>query len=236
MDKIDLHHYESRWWSQHGEDGIIQKLTSLLDINHSFIEIGAHFHEANCLKLMQHHKWRGRFFDDFHEFKPLGFHKAWVTVSNINSLILTATAELKLTPQLGILSIDVDGNDIWLWNAINSAYCDPSIVIIECNGNFGIDKALTMPYEENHRWDIKSEVGSTPLSLFYMGYMRGYDLVYIEKTGANMFFVHNRHKAHELINNVNDLRALSDRTYIRDRNPENSLLTLKIPKPANFPY
>ena len=49
---IDLKDSEWRWWSQHGEDGIIRKIVETLEVKSPqpiFLEIGAHFHEANCL-------------------------------------------------------------------------------------------------------------------------------------------------------------------------------------------
>ena len=46
-----------------------------------------------------------------------------------------------------ILSIDVDGNDYWIWE--NITYVDPIIVIIEFNSNFGFEQKISVPYKEN---------------------------------------------------------------------------------------
>lgn len=228
-EKINLREHEFRWWSQHGEDGVLEVLTKKLPVSNTFIEIGAHFHEANCLKLRHHKKWRGVFFDDFHEFNPLGFYKAWVTAENINGIIASSLYQHKLPHNLGILSIDIDGNDLWLWNAVDHKICSPSIVIMECNMSQGIEKSLTMPYDANYKWDAKAEVGSTPLALYYMGQAREYDLCYIESTGVNMFFVHKRHNCYRYFKNVNDLEKLTKDIKIKQKVGKN-LMTIEVPK------
>ena len=56
------------------------------------------------------------------------------TKYNINNIL----EHSKMNRKIGILSIDVDGNDYWIWE--NITYVDPIIVIIEFNSNFGLIK------------------------------------------------------------------------------------------------
>ena len=48
---------------------------------------------------------------------------------------------------IGILSIDIDGNDYWIWNEIE--VIKPDIVIIEYNARLGSKLSLTIPYKSN---------------------------------------------------------------------------------------
>ena len=48
---------------------------------------------------------------------------------------------------IGLLSIDIDGNDYWVWKAITTI--DPSIVVIEYNSILGSSKNYTVPYSKN---------------------------------------------------------------------------------------
>ena len=45
---------------------------------------------------------------------------------------------------LGLLSIDVDGNDYWIWEAIDSVR--PRIVIVEYNSVLGL-QPISIPYQ-----------------------------------------------------------------------------------------
>src|SRR6195256_5390804 len=65
----------------------------------------------------------------------------FVTAENIDTLIRDAG----FAGPLGILSIDVDGNDYWIWQAIGSV--EPAIVICEYNPIFGDTRAVTVPYD-----------------------------------------------------------------------------------------
>ena len=49
----------------------------------------------------------------------------------------------KINKKIGLLSIDIDGNDYWVWENIN--YVDPIIVIVEFNSNFGFDHKIVFP-------------------------------------------------------------------------------------------
>src|SRR5690606_2503094 len=67
----------------------------------------------------------------------------FITRENVDSLIV----EWAVGRPVGLLHIDVDGNDYWLWEAITSV--SPCIVIMEYNANMGSDRAITIPYEPN---------------------------------------------------------------------------------------
>jgi hypothetical protein len=65
----------------------------------------------------------------------------FVSRENINSIFEGAG----FGGRIGVLSVDVDGNDYWIWEAITSV--DPALVIVEYNGIFGSCEAVTIPYQ-----------------------------------------------------------------------------------------
>jgi hypothetical protein len=67
--------------------------------------------------------------------------EAFVTAENINH-VLEAHG---VTGEIGLLSIDIDGMDYWVWKAIEVV--SPAIVVIEYNHRFGNDDAVTVPYD-----------------------------------------------------------------------------------------
>lgn len=189
---INLIDHEWRWWSQHGEDGVLEKIFEIVPPkNKQFIEIGAHFHEANCLKLQQHGGWRGFYFDDFHEFLPLGFVKAWITKENINN-VFEQVHNSGISKDLDILSIDVDGVDFYLWNELDESW-KPSLVIVECTNQPEEEKFAdkVIKYDSNFRWDNTIYAGASAQSWVNLAKHKGYSLIHIEKSGINMFFLRN---------------------------------------------
>jgi hypothetical protein len=92
---------------------------------------------------------------------------------------------------IGILSIDVDGNDYWIWNAIDCI--QPRIVICEYNSLFGFEKAVTVPYDDNF---IITEAhfsglywGASIAAFDFLAKKKGYSLIGSNSVGNNVFFV-----------------------------------------------
>lgn len=187
---INLKDFQWRHFSQYGEDGIIQKIFEVIPPRwKTFVEIGAHFHEANALKLMQHEKWRGFFFDDFHEFPPLGFFKAWVTKENINDLFNKCLAA-GIQKDLDIISVDIDGMDWYLIKELDTSWT-PSIFIVECNPQLGPIDSLVVEYDPKFRWDGSIYTGASIKAWEKLMSERGYTLIHIESHGINAFFLRN---------------------------------------------
>ena len=111
-------------FSQWGEDGIIDWLVRHVPLpNKRFIEFGVEsFQEANCRFLLQNGNWRRLVIDsNQQQMQQLRNNKifwmydlvaltAFITAENINDLFKMAGFE----GPLGILSVDIDGNDYWV--------------------------------------------------------------------------------------------------------------------------
>jgi hypothetical protein len=190
-------------YSQWGEDGIIQKLISEIPIAHkTFIEFGVEdFSEANCRFLLMNDNWRGYVLDSSAksiaslEASPwwwkydLRAKCAMVTRDTVNELL----SESGFDSDLGILSIDVDGVDYWLFEAIEAFR--PRIVIVEYNAIFGSERKISVPYEASFSRRAKhySELyfGASLAALAHIAAKKGYALIGTESAGVNAFFLRN---------------------------------------------
>ncbi len=146
---------EFRVHSQFGEDGIIQYLISRVPIEHDvFVEFGvADYRESNTRFLLCNDNWRGLILDggtahiDFVRSNPIGWRheidarSVFVTRDNINETIV----EAGISGDIGLLSIDIDGNDYWVLDAIDVV--TPRILIVEYNSTFGPNAAVSVPYD-----------------------------------------------------------------------------------------
>ena len=89
-----------------------------------------------------------------------------------------------------MLSIDIDGNDYWIWKAINCI--KPRLVVIEYNSFFGPKIAATVQYKTKFIWDHrnkKSYYGASLKALEKLGKKKGYNLIGVDTNGVNAFFI-----------------------------------------------
>ncbi len=197
----DLGEVEFKVFSQWGEDGIIEWLVAHLPhIPRIFVEFGIEdFHEANCRFLLQNRGWKGLVMDGTEgnitalNQRPiiwqydLSAAMAFVTAENIDSLL----EKCGFTGSIGILSIDIDGNDYWVWDKISVV--DPAIVICEMNGVLGDSYPVTIPYNP-HFERLKAHYsgqyfGASIGALRHLGKKKGYTFLGTNSRGINAFFV-----------------------------------------------
>jgi hypothetical protein len=192
---------EFRVFSQYGEDGIIQHLVHRVPIvDERFVEFGVDdYRESNTRFLLVNDNWSGLVLDagtahvQFVERSGLAWRhtidarQAFITRENINDLLRDGGCE----GDIGLLSIDVDGNDYWIWDAIEVT--TPRIVIVEYNSVFGPDRAVTIPYRSDfdrfaaHHSGLY--FGASLAALATLGRAKGYRLVGSVSAGNNAFFV-----------------------------------------------
>lgn len=192
---------EFRVFSQWGEDGIIQHLINTVPIEHrNFVEFGVEdYSEANTRFLLMHDNWSGLLLDgdpdniarirrdDLSWRYTLKAECAFITRENINELL----SRNGMAGDVGLLSIDIDGNDYWVWEALD--VINPRIVVIEYNSRFGPSRAVSVPYDAGftrakaHHSTIY--YGASLAALVRLGERKGYDFVGSNSTGCNAFFV-----------------------------------------------
>lgn len=209
IDKIkSLKNYPSRLsdvefkvFSQWGEDGIIQFLISRVPIeNEVFIEFGVEsYRESNTRFLLMNNDWRGLIMDgnedymkriqddDIYWRHDLTSIAVFITRDNINQVIKDSC----ITGDIGLLSIDVDGNDYWIWDSINVV--SPRIVVCEYNSIFGCKEAISIPYDEKfnrtnaHHSNLY--YGASLEALCMLAEKKGYVFAGSNRAGSNAFFV-----------------------------------------------
>jgi hypothetical protein len=185
-------------YSQWGEDGIIQWILSRLDVkNKMFIEFGVQsYEESNTRFLFLKDKYRGLIIDgddvllkraqtDYRlKSGDLTIVNAFITKDNINQLF----ADAGFSGEIALLSIDIDGNDYWIWEAIENV--SPQVVVCEYNESFGYDRALTVPYDKGFVYNLDGYFGASLKAFEMLGRQKGYTLLYYG-VGANCFFIRN---------------------------------------------
>ena len=193
--------YEFRAFSQFGEDGILQHLVRQVPIPRPlFVEFGVEsYREANTRFLLTANNWSGLVLDGdaanirtirddpIYWYHNLKAREAFVTRENIDSLL----SEEGVTGDIGLLSIDIDGVDWWIWEAAETIR--PAIVVAEYNHRFGAEESVTVPYRPDfdRRAAHHSLVyfGASLRALERLGRRKGYDLVGCGSAGLNAFFV-----------------------------------------------
>lgn len=202
LDSTNLNDYEFKIFSQFGDDGIIQYLIRNVKIeNNLFIEFGVEdYIESNTRFLMMNNNWSGYIMDGSDEaiksletrtwyWKHELTHKsAFIDKGNINGLLDNSGFS-----DIGILSIDIDGNDYHIFEEINLKKINPAIIIMEYNSVFGKERLITVPYDKvffrtkahysNLYW------GASLPALDNLASKRGYSLVGCNTAGINAYFV-----------------------------------------------
>ncbi len=194
-----------RVFSESDEDGVILFLLSVVGTTESrqFVDIGGGngIHPSNCANLAFNFGFDGLFVDaderltsqgdavyrkhpDTRQYPPR-FVNAFVTVDTINETIREAGFE----GEIDLLSIDIDGNDYWIWKAIKRVR--PRVVVIETHPQYGLQDVVA-PYVENFMWDRadpEPPFGASPLAMTKLAAELGYRLVGANRIGYNAVYL-----------------------------------------------
>ena len=196
-----LNEVEFKVFSQWGDDGIIQWLVNNLEIpNKTFIEFGVeNYRESNTRFLMMNDNWSGLVMDgsesnvaqiinsEYFWKYELSAKAVFVDKENINTILSSSGFD----KEVGILHIDVDGNDYWIWKEID--VISPIIVIMEYNSIFGIDRAITIPYDKEffrtnaHHSNLY--FGASLRAFYQLSIEKGYSFIGCNSAGNNAYFV-----------------------------------------------
>ncbi len=192
---LDLRNFEQKTFSQNGEDGIIQEIFRRIGTtNQFFVEFGIEDgRECNTRYLMEKKGWRGLWMDgsdkNCQSARSLAnsFNtqvvNTFITAENIENLLLQAN----VPAELDLLSIDIDGNDYWVWKSITSFR--PRVLIVEYNASYPPPLNYVMPYKSDHMFDGTRHFGASLTELVALGEQKGYKLIACDKAGVNAFFL-----------------------------------------------
>jgi len=198
--------------SQSNEQEILARLAHQTRAPKTFVEFGFHWREFNCIGLIR--EYGGLLIDGNDRNVRLArrifprnirVEARFLTLENIDFIEQHFAGR-----PLGILSIDVDGNDYWFLKRLLPMR--PAIVAVEYNASLLL-KPITVPYKPD--FDRFKEHasglfhGASLTALAELCRQQGYSLVAISDSGVNAFFVRN-----ELLSP--DLRPLSPETAFRE--------------------
>ena len=181
--------------SQHEEDGITLALLRAAGVRHrTFVEIGSGASGGNSARLAYELGWSGLMVDgnrkavfgarDLFQFNP--------GVSVVRALVETKTIDAFLSKEgmageVDFMSIDIDSFDYWLWNAIT--VCSSRVLVMEYNGLFWRERAVTVPDAPRPTVAPKGYGGASLAALEKLARAKGYGLVICEDAGINAFFL-----------------------------------------------
>lgn len=217
-------------WSQNEEDGVTLALLREAGCEtYTFVELGSGDNGGNSGFLAAELGWRGLFVDANDDLLTtlrnsmparVAVVKSWIERETVNDLL----AQHGISGEIDLLSIDIDGNDYWLWQAIDSV--SPRIVIVEYNSIFGPDRAVVVPYDREFRWERKDDLskayyGASLQAWVRLAHEKGYRLVAIEPRGVNAYFLRNDVATHiPTCDPRDEFRLLDKHAKLIARNPE----------------
>jgi hypothetical protein len=195
---------EFKVYSQNGEDGLLLFLYSHIGIaSKTYINLGCGGRSSNTANLSINFGWKGLDIDAdektlLQSRKVLTDQnvplcklpiqrKNWVTKNNINQIINLH----EMNEEIDLLSIDIDGNDYWIWKALEIVR--PRIVLIEYNASFGPTRSITVPYSDDFdRWKFHESGwyhGASLVALNKLANEKKYSLFCCDSNGINAFFI-----------------------------------------------
>ena len=195
--KDNFKNSEFKVYSKHGGDGILAYIFSKIGVtNRTFVEMGIEDgRECNTANLSRNFGWSGLMIDAnakwvesaqkfYAGFKVKIVH-SFVTAENINQLITSNN----ISDEIDLLSIDIDGNDYWVWKAIN--VINPRVVVLEYNSSFG-HRSIAQKYNPEYRFTPHESplyFGASLTAMSKLSKEKGYILVACDTHGHDAFFV-----------------------------------------------
>ena len=191
--KIAIRNAEFKVFSKHGLDGILLYIFSKVGVtNRTFAEMGVEAgRECNTANLSINFGWQGMIIDGnkeliesakiYYQGKKVKPVYCFVTAENINQLLI----DNDIHGEIDLFSMDVDGNDYWIWKAIN--VIRPRVVVAEYNAAFGL-KPITIKYNPDFHYQRDSYFGASLAALAKLAKEKGYILVGCDRHGHDAFF------------------------------------------------
>jgi hypothetical protein len=191
----DLARYELRGFSQNGEDGVLVEILNRIGVtNRFFVEFGIqNGTEGNCVLLADVFGWSGVFIEaDDEDFAavqakydgfPVRIVKDVVTADRVEQIF----REAGVPTQPDVVSIDIDGNDVYVWEAMQQVR--PRVVVIEYNSGIEPDGPVAQPHDPARVWDGSGAFGSSLDALDTVARKHGYRLAHTDLSGTNAFYV-----------------------------------------------
>jgi hypothetical protein len=231
----EINNYEYKKTSQNNEDGIIEFIFDRIGLKKiNFVEIGFDFYQNNSLNFLGKVN-KGLFIDGsedkviklksiitlLYPFNNIGVIKKFIDRENLNSII---DDHFHNDEEIDFFSIDVDGNDYYLFENLKVR---PKVICIEYNFWYGPFIKCSVPYDKNFIWETGSTYSGASLnSLCELAKRKGYYLIALESHCVNAFFIRSDLKNNfEIIDNIKYFRT--PKYYSIDEIEKNKKLLLE---------
>ena len=184
--EIDLSKHEKSFYSQNGEDGILDYLFShIQSCERLCVECGAGDGISNSMSyFLRTQGWETLLFDRLFDIPFLNLHKEYITAENLNTIL----EKYHVSNTFALLIIHMRYNDFYLWKGLSGQYI-PAVVCIGYNPCFSPDEDKVVPYHPFFYGDDSNYFGASMRALSQLGASKGYTLIYAEKSGHHLFFV-----------------------------------------------
>jgi len=213
----DINKYEFKKTSQNNEDGIIEFIFNKIGLKKiNFVEIGFDFYQNNSLNFLSKVR-KGLFIDGsedkviklksiialLYPFNNINVVKKFIDKDNLNLII---DDHFHNNEEIDFFSIDVDGNDYYLFENLKIR---PKVICIEYNFWLGPDVKSSIPYDKNFTWETGSMYFGASLNLLCeLAKRKGYYLIALESHCVNAFFIRSDLKNNfEIIDNIKYFRT-----------------------------
>jgi hypothetical protein len=194
---IDVAALSTSIYSQGAEEAMLDQVFELVAPRRQFcVEFGAGdgLRNSNTARRLRDLGWSGVMIEaSSYRFSKLRENYAGAqNVRILQAIVQPDTveqlfAEAGVPTDLDLLSIDIDGNDYWVWRAIERYR--PQVVVIEYNPYYAPPERWVMKHNPEHAWDGTTYYGASLESLFHLGKRKGYELICCDRQGNNAFFV-----------------------------------------------
>ena len=108
-----------------------------------------------------------------------------VTKDNINKVVNYSDSS-----EIDFFSLDIDGNDYWILESLDLSKI--KVICCEYNHWLGRDVKKTVPYNPDHIYFKEGYYGASLSAINDLLEKKGFDLVAVESSGTNAFFVNKK--------------------------------------------
>jgi hypothetical protein len=191
-----LNKFGQKCFSQTDEDGITLEIVRRLGIeNGVYAEFGVGNGLENNTLILAALGWRGFWVGGedlaFDHSRASRFHyiKSWITLDNISAGAFSGLQAVG-AGHADVVSLDLDGNDIYFVEELLSKGVCPKLFIVEYNAKFIPPVRFQIAYDPRHEWAGDDYFGAALVNFSEMFAKHGYKLVCCNShSGANAFFV-----------------------------------------------
>lgn len=231
---------ELKFYSQNGEDGIIDYIIQKLNLKKpNFVELGiGDYSESNTRFLYEKYYSNGLVVDIQKDLKKKVSSNVSLWRGNLNVLEKKISSENineilsnNVDFEIDVFSIDIDGIDYWILKEINSKIS--KLVILEYNSIFGPDLEVTVP--NNKDFDRAKEhysnlyYGASLKAYVNLMKEKGYYFLGVNRLRNNAFFINNDFSKNFFFNKLKDMNLIysTDSNFSESRNKNGELNFLK---------